>query len=40
MRYLAAYYIVWLRRETSGDELEIFDEADLHGAFELLLACG
>lgn len=35
---LAAHYIVW-HRAASNDELEIFDEPDLHNAFELLLGC-
>ncbi|WP_157107611.1 hypothetical protein [Nocardia amikacinitolerans] len=39
LRYLAVHYLVW-DRTASGCELQIFDEPDLHSAFELLLVCG
>lgn len=39
LRYQAAYYVVW-QHAGPDDELQIFDEPDLHSAFELLLACG
>ncbi|TQM33445.1 hypothetical protein [Nocardia bhagyanarayanae] len=38
LRYLAAHYVVW-HHTASDDEHQIFDEPDLHSAFELLLAC-
>jgi hypothetical protein len=38
LRYLAAHYVVW-RHAASDDALQIFDESDLHSAFESLLSC-
>ncbi|MFD4430415.1 hypothetical protein [Nocardia sp. NPDC058497] len=38
LRYLASHYVVW-HHTAPDDEHEIFDDHDLHSAFELLLSC-
>ncbi len=38
LRYLPAHYVVW-RHTASDDVLQVFDESDLHNAFESLLSC-
>lgn len=38
LRYLATHYVIW-RHTASDDALEIFDESDLHSAFESLISC-
>ncbi|UFS97140.1 hypothetical protein [Nocardia huaxiensis] len=39
LSFQASYYIVW-QPTGADDELRIFEEPELHSAFELLLACG